>query len=196
MVESSDLVRHYLLYFVLPIWLLAGLTDYFLHRRTHIQDNAGTKESLLHALQLGEAGIPVVLGLLLDINALLILIMLIALVIHEFTAFWDVTYAHTKRYISPFEQHMHSFMEVLPIMAVSFVTVNYWDQFLALFGLGIQPARFELRLKLDPLPTAYLMALFFSILLLVIVPYAEELWRCIRAAQQRRQVQPRISRAA
>jgi hypothetical protein len=196
MVESSLLVRHYLLYFILPLWLLAGLTDYILHRQTRIEDNAGTKESLLHAVQLGEVGIPVLLGLLLDINALLILLMLIALVVHEFTAFWDVTYAHTKRYISPLEQHVHSFMEILPIMAISFVTVMYWDQFLALFGLGVQPARFELRLKPDPISTLYLVALFFSILVFILFPYGEELWRCLRAARQRRSVEPRITRAA
>ena len=126
--------RPYLLYFILPLWLLAGLSDYVLHKRTHIEDNSGTKESVLHALQLGEAGIPVILGLLFDINALIIAIMLVALVVHEATALWDVTYAHTRRYISPLEQHVHSFLEVLPIMAVSFVTVLYWDQLQALLA--------------------------------------------------------------
>ena len=186
MIDPAGLVRNYLLYFILPLWLLVGLTDYFLHKRTRIEDNAGTKESLLHAAQLTEAGIPVLLGLSLDINALVILVMLVALVAHEFTAWWDVAYTHTRRYIGPFEQHMHSFLEVLPIMAISFVTVLYWDQFLALFGLGTQPARFEIRLKPDPVPTGYLVALFVAIALFVVLPYGEELWRCIRAARRRR----------
>src|SRR6187401_1469859 len=124
--DPALLVRHYLLYFIIPLWILAGLTDYFLHKRTKIEDNAGTKESILHALQLGEAGIPVILGLFFDINALIIAVMLGAVVVHEATALWDVTYAHTRRYIGPLEQHVHSFMEVLPIMAVSFVTILYW----------------------------------------------------------------------
>ena len=195
MIIPAFLVRQYLLYFVLPMWLLAGLIDYFLHKRTHIEDNAGTKESLLHMLQLGEAGIPVVLGLIFDINALIILMMLIALVLHEITALWDVTYAHTRRYIGPFEQHVHSFMEILPIMAVSFVTVLYWDQFLALFGMGTQPARFEFRLKPDPLPTSYLIALFTSIVFFIVLPYSEELWRCMKTAQKRVQAQS-VARAA
>jgi len=186
MLDPALLVRPYLLYFILPLWLLAGLTDYFLHKRTRIEDNAGTKESLLHAAQLTEAGVPVLLGLLLDINAFVILIMLVALVVHEFTALWDVSYAHTRRYISPLEQHVHSFLEVLPIMAVSFVTVLYWNQFLALFGLGTEPARFEIRLKPDPVPTGYLVALFISIALFIVVPYGEELWRCLEAANRRR----------
>ena len=103
MTDPALLVRYYLLYFILPLWILAGLADYFLHKRTKIEDNAGTKESILHALQLGEAGIPVVLGLLFDINALIMAVMLGAVVVHEATALWDVTYAHTRRYIGPLE---------------------------------------------------------------------------------------------
>ena len=136
MLDPALIVRSYLLYFILPLWVLAGLTDYFLHRYTRIEENSGTKESILHILQLGEAGLPVIMALLFEINAFVIGIMLFVLIIHEVTALWDVYYAHTRRYISPWEQHVHSFLEVLPIMAVSFVTVLYWNQFLALFGLG------------------------------------------------------------
>jgi uncharacterized membrane protein len=125
------LVRYYLLYFILPLWILAGMTDYFLHKRTRIENTSGTKESILHLLQLTEAGVPVVLGLLFDINALIMAVMLGAVILHEATALWDVTYAHTRRYLGPLEQHIHSFLEVLPIMAVSFVTTLYWNQFLA-----------------------------------------------------------------
>ena len=186
MTDPALLVRYYLLYLVIPLWLLAGLTDYFLHKQTKIEDNAGTKESILHALQLGEAGIPVILGLLFDINALIIAVMLGAVVVHEATALWDVTYAHTRRYIGPLEQHVHSFMEVLPIMAVSFVTILYWNQFLALFGWGPESPRFDLKAKTDPLPTNYLIALFSSIATLIVFPYGEELWRCVRKNRYRK----------
>ena len=185
MIDPASLVRPYLLYFILPLWLLAGLSDYVLHKRTHIEDNSGTKESVLHALQLGEAGTPVILGLLFDINALIIAIMLVALVVHEATALWDVTYAHTRRYISPLEQHVHSFLEVLPIMAVSFVTVLYWDQLQALLGMGSQTARFEFRPKADPISAPYLLSFFGSIAIFIGIPYGEELWRCLKAGRRR-----------
>lgn len=68
-------------------------------------------------------------------------------------------------------------------MAVSFVTIMYWNQFLTLIGLGSDVARFEIRFKSDAIPTGYLIALFSSIILL---PYSEELWRCIKAAGIRR----------
>lgn len=181
--EPGLLVRSYVLYFVLPLWVAAGLADYFLHKHTRIEDTSGTKESVLHLLQLGEAGVPVVVALLFEINALVIGIMLFALLVHEATALWDVHYAHTRRYISPWEQHIHSFLEVLPIMAVSFVTVLYWDQFLALLGLGPEAPRFGFELKTNALPFTYLVGLFGSIVLFIVLPYGEELWRCFSATR-------------
>jgi hypothetical protein len=180
------LLRDYLLFFILPLWIVAGLTDYVLHKHTRIEETAGTKESILHALQLAEAGVPVLMALLLDINALIILVMLIGFVLHEITALWDLRYAFRRRYVSPFEQHVHSFMEVLPLMALSFVTVMYWNQFMALFGFGPEPARFELHQKSNPIPTEYLLPLLLSVACFVVLPYAEELWRCIRTASSRR----------
>ena len=110
-------------------------------------------------------------------------IMLIALVTHEITALWDVTYANTRRYIGPLEQHVHSFLELLPLMAVSFVIVLHWDQFLALFGFGTRQAQLGFHLKANPLSPFYLGALFSSIAVFILVPYAEELWRCITISQ-------------
>jgi hypothetical protein len=186
MVDAAVLLRHYLLFLILPLWMLAGIMDYILHRQTRIEETAGTKESLLHAIQLAEAGIPILLALFLDINALIILVMLMGLVLHEITAFWDISYASRRRYVSPLEQHVHSFMEVLPFMALSFVTVLYWNQFAALFGIGPESARFELRPKAHPLSPAYLIVLLLSIGCFVVLPYAEELWRCVRTAPSRR----------
>jgi hypothetical protein len=165
--------------------MAAGLTDYVLHKRAQIEDNAGTKESILHALQLGEAGIPVVLALLLEINALIFLVMVLAFILHELTSLWDVSYASAHRDVSPLEQHVHSFMEVLPLMALSFVTILYWNQFVALIGLGPEPPQFELRPKSNPLSTGYLVGLFLCIMLFVVLPYGEELWRCLRASRSR-----------
>lgn len=182
--DPALLVRDYILYVILPLWVLVGLIDYFLHKRTHIEETSGTKESILHILQLGEAGIPVILALLFEVNALIIAIMLVALIIHEATALWDVTYAHTRRYISPWEQHIHSFLEVLPIMAISFVIVLYWNQFLALFGLGNEAPRFVFEPKASPLPSPYLATLFGSITICIALPYGEELWRCISASRR------------
>ena len=184
--DPALLIRQYLLFFILPLWVLAGLTDYVLHRRARIEDTAGIKESVLHAMQLAEAGLPVLVALLLEINALIILFMLICLVLHEITALWDVSYASRRRYVSPLEQHVHSFMEVLPLMALSFVTVMYWNQFAALFGFGTETARFELRPKANPISSVYLAVLLLCVTCFIMLPYAEEVWRCLRSARRGR----------
>ena len=119
-------------------------------------------------------------GLLLDINALVLVIMLVTLIAHEATALWDASIATGSRYVGVLEQHIHSFLELLPLMAFTFVTILSWQQFIALFGLGSETAHFELRLKDDPLPLTYLLSLFGAIVLLVVIPYSEELWRCLR----------------
>ena len=90
---------------------------------------------------------------------------------------------------------MHSFMEVLPFVALLFVTILNWDQFLALLGLGSEPPRFELKLKTDPIPGGYLVTLLSSILFFIIVPYTEELWRCVKA-ERHRLVESDIAQAA
>ena len=182
MLDAGLLLRQYLLFFILPLWMLAGLTDYVLHKRTRIEETAGIKESVLHALQLGEAGLPVLAALLLEINALIILFMLIGFVLHEVTALLDVSYASSRRYVSPLEQHVHSFMEVLPLMALSFVTVMYWNQFAALFGFGPETPRFDLHPKSHPISSVYLAVLLLCIACFIVLPYTEELWRCFRAA--------------
>src|SRR5690606_36994995 len=54
---------YYLLYFLLPLWLLAGFADWLCHRRARISLNAGPKESLLHLLMLLEVSVPLLLAL-------------------------------------------------------------------------------------------------------------------------------------
>ncbi len=189
MEETALLIRHYLLYLILPLWIAAGLGDYLMHRRTRIEHTSGTKESVLHLMQLGEIGVPVLFALLFEVNALLLLVMLVALAAHEATALWDLAYATGLREIRPLEQHLHSFMEVLPLMAVSFVSILHWDEFRSLFGVGPVSARWSLTLKPAPLPAGYLVSLLAAVGLLIVLPYGEELWRCVRAGRRSRSVE-------
>ncbi|WP_051974879.1 hypothetical protein [Cupriavidus necator] len=177
--------RLVLMYGLVPLWLLAGLADWLCHRATHIERNAGPTESLLHMLMLAEVGLPMLMVLFLEVNALVIGIVLAALVIHEPTAWWDVQYASKRRHIAPVEQHMHSLLEVLPLTAASYLVVMYWSQFLALFGLGSEPAR--MALKPEPLPPAYLAGLLGAVVVLAGLPYLEELWRCVRWRRRERE---------
>ncbi|WP_454737876.1 diguanylate cyclase [Cupriavidus necator] len=179
--------RLVLMYGLVPLWLLAGLGDWLCHRATHIERNAGAPESLMHMLMLAEVGLPLLMVLFLEVNALMIGVVLAAVVIHEATAWWDVQYASTRRHIAPVEQHMHSLLEVLPLTAASYVVVMHWGQFLALFGLGSEPARMALALKAEPLPPAYLAGLLVAVVVLAGLPYLEELWRCVRWRRRERE---------
>ena len=174
-----------LMYFVLPVWLVAGFADYLCHRATSIQITTGWRESLLHLLQFGEMAIPTLAAIFLEINALIIAVMIVCLVAHEATAIWDVSYAYERREITPTEQHVHSFLEMLPLMALLLVIVLHWGQFLALFGLGSEAAQWAIQLKQPPLPWLYVSVILVLVLVFDVLPYMEELWRGIRQDDRR-----------
>jgi hypothetical protein len=174
-----------LLYFIMPLWFFAGFADWLCHRAAKIEETTGAKESLIHLLMFAEVAIPLLAALFLEINALIIALMIVAFLAHEATALWDVSYAVTRREVTPFEQHVHSFLEMLPLMAAAFVATLHWPQFLALFGAGPEPARFDLTGKQEPLPVAYIVAVLTAALLFELLPYLEELRRGLRTAHGR-----------
>lgn len=182
---QAQLAQNILMYFVLPLWLAAGFADWLCHRRSHIETTSGPKESALHLLALAEIGVPVLLALFFEINALVIAVMIVAFVLHEATTLWDLSYASNTREITPIEQHVHSFLEMLPLMGLAFIALLHWGQFLALFGLGSETARLELALKQPPLPLSYTVTILAAVLLYNIIPYAEELVRGLRAKRGR-----------
>ena len=76
-----------------------------------------------------------------------------ALALHSGTAYWDQVYAEPRRRVAPAEQHVHSLLEVCPLMAALFVTALHWDQARALAGRDRRGPRFGIRFKRhDPLP--------------------------------------------
>jgi hypothetical protein len=179
------ITENYLLYVILPLWLAAGVADWLCHRASHIATTSGAKESLIHLLMMGQAGLAVLLGLFLEINALVIAIMLACWLAHEITAHWDLRYAVTRREVRPIEQHVHNYLGAIPFMALSFIILLHWPQFLALFGGGPEPADFTLSRKQTPLPIAYIVAILAAILLFEVLPYVEEFARGLIANRGR-----------
>lgn len=173
--------RRYLLYAVLPLWLGAGFADYLFHRRTHIERTSGAHESVIHLMMMAETGIPLLMGLFLEINALVLAMMGALFVAHEATAYWDVNYAETRRTVTPNEQHAHSFLEVVPFMALSMTVCLNWEQTLSLFGLGPQRPKFRLRFREPPASPAYVLGILGAVAAFGALPYAEELIRCLLA---------------
>jgi hypothetical protein len=169
-------VWNLLVYIVLPFWVLAGFADYLCHRASGIEHATGARESLIHWLMLAEVGLPLGLAVFFRINALLLLVMIACLIAHEITGYLDLKLAMATRKVTIFEHQVHSVLEVLPLTAVLMVMALHWPQTQALFGLGQEVPDFSLGPKQTPrwgeiIPPAA------AFLLLVIAPYAEELWR-------------------
>lgn len=173
-----------LLYFVLPVWLIAGFADWICHRATDIENTTGLKETWIHILMFLEMGLPLLSALFLEVNALVFAFMIVLFFCHEATALWDVSYAVTAREVKPIEQHVHSFLEMVPLMALLLVISRHWSQFQALFGFGDEPPRFELMWRADPLPTGYIIFVLSAIFLLEMLPYLEEYWRGKKARKR------------
>ena len=49
--------------------------------------------------------------------------------------------------------------------------------------MGHEPARYEFRQNSNPLPLAYLEGSFSVVGLLIVLPFGEELWRCLVASR-------------
>lgn len=180
MPDTNTLIRRLIMYFIVPLWHAASIADWLCHRRTKIETTAGTKESLIHLLGLAEIGLPVLACMFLEINPPVLALMIAAFFAHEATVLWDVSYAINRRKVTPIEQHVHSFLELLPLMAASFIVVLHWDKFLEL--LGHRGKRdMKLRLKREPLPAPYVVAALGAVLVCEILPFLEEFRRCWRA---------------
>jgi hypothetical protein len=174
----AALLQHFLMYVVVPVWLVAGLADYMCHRSARIEETSGVFESLLHLLQFAQVGMPLLAALFLEINAAILLLMMVGLVLHQATAVWDVRYANDTRRVAPVEQHIHGVLEMTPAIATAIVAILHWPQFLSLFGVG--EARFALALKNPPLPAWYLWSVMLAVLAFGVLPYGEELLRTLR----------------
>jgi hypothetical protein len=180
--DVASLLQNFLLYAVIPAWLCAGLADWACHRATDIESTGGTKESLLHVAQLSEVGLPLLAALFFEINALVIAAMIGGLLLHQATATWDVRWANATRTIPPVEQHVHSVLEMAPVMVFAGFAILNWP---AVHDLMQGHLSLSFTLKEQPLPTAYLTALTLAVLAMGVVPYGEELLRCLRAGRSR-----------
>jgi len=175
----SYLLSASILCFFIPLWMIAGFADWLFHRHSRISETSGVKESLLHLLMIGEIGVPMLAGLFLEINALVIGLMIAGFLAHEATVLWDLRYAASKRRILPGEQIIHSFQELIPLTVLALVIFLHWEQFEALVTMS-DHAHFVLAWKRDPLAPGHLMLLLAGAAVLVVLPFVEELWRCYR----------------
>jgi hypothetical protein len=156
-------------------WMSAGLGDWLCHRHSLIERTSGPGESALHLLLYLLVSLPIVLVLFLEINAMLLLFMTACVLAHAAASWWDTGFAQPRRHISALEQQMHSYQDMLPLLALALALTLNWNALL-------QPA-WSWSVRLTPLPPAWIWGVLLSLaagLLLVL----EELWRCLRSGER------------
>jgi hypothetical protein len=178
---STASINAFILLVLLPAWLAVGLMDWHWHRRSRIELNSGPKESALHLALSGVAGFAVLSALLLEIDAAVLIVLIAAFIFHEVVTTLDIKHAFSMRVISPAEQRTHDFMTAIPFAALCLTTMTHTHQAAAILGLERTPGDWELRWKDPALPLSYLLSWVAAAFLLNVLPFAEELFRGLRA---------------
>jgi len=177
----QDAARFILVYVVMPAWLLAGLADWACHRRTRLEHTTGIKESLLHLLMVAQMGLGVLAAIFLEMTSAVLLLLMVLLVLHALTSHWDLHYASGRREVGAFEQSVHAYLEALPLAALALLAASHWPQVTAIFGAGGSMPDWRWAWKTDALPMHMIAMLLAASAVFGFVPYAEELYRCLKA---------------
>ena len=179
--EMNNMVLSLILYVMLPLWGIAGFVDWCCHRATKIEENAGVKESFIHALMGIQVGIPIMLALLFEMNVLILLCCLVVLITHEVVAHNDVKYAAPLREISIWETHAHNYLATIPFYIFALVSIRNWDIFMDMITFNWSGG-FYLTLRQDPVAgNLYFLPYYLTFMTCIcFIPYAEEFWRCWR----------------
>jgi hypothetical protein len=159
---------------VLPLWILVGLADWWCHRRSDIERTSGLRENLFHLALFALVAAGAVATALLDINYLVLLLLMAVFLAHELLTWIELRYVTDRRHISPFEQMVHSFLEILPLLVLAVLAVDL----IAAQPVGSGAWSMRLRHDLAPGP---LVAAAIAVLLLNVAPLLEETGRCLHA---------------
>ncbi|MGH1471917.1 MAG: diguanylate cyclase [Cellvibrionaceae bacterium] len=178
--ETNSLLIQVLLYVFLPLWGIAGFVDWCCHRATNIESTTGIKESLMHSVMGIQLGIPILLCLLFYINVSILLVCIAAWCLHEVIAHMDVHYASTRRKISIWEMHAHSYLATLPLFMLSIIVVINWPTMVKLLTLDWAGQMGFVRLETMHGSDSYLRTYLIFMSIACVFPYAEELFRCLR----------------
>jgi len=156
---------------VLPLWVAAGLLDWLCHRAADIAHTSGLKENLLHLVMFGEIGAGMAAVAFLEIDGAVLLIVMAVFALHELTVYWDLHYSTPRRHVGPFEQMVHSVLEILPLLSLALLAVIAWPQW----------SDVSLRAKAQPLPSAYLAGAAAFVAVFNGLPLLQETWACWKA---------------
>jgi hypothetical protein len=174
-----------LMYVVYPVWVAAGFADWACHRATGIAVTSGLKENLLHWLMYAEIGVGMAAVAFFEIDAAVLAIVLAVFVVHQLTVYWDLDYSTLRRDVGPFEQMVHSFLELLPLASLLLLAVIAWPQVLAAAHVGVGVSDWSLRPKDEPWPQRYIAIALGASVLFNGLPLLLETVSCLRGGKKR-----------
>jgi len=180
----QDAAAFILMYIVFPLWVAAGLADWYCHRRTGIAITSGLAENLLHWLMYAQVGVGMLVVALFETNAAVLAIVFGVFLLHQATVYGELAYSSIRRDVDPLEQMVHSFLELLPLVS------------LALLAVIADRSDWTLRVRAQPWPVEYLAACAAATVLFNALPLLHETAACLRArklpqpARRRARVEP------
>jgi len=155
------------------LWLIAGCLDFVCHRRTRLPQTSGLRESALHLAQLALLGIAMTSGLALTIGPAVFAALVALVAAHALLGYLDTRQAYGRRDIRPFEQHLHSVLDLAPVAALWW-TFSWWYR-----------AEAPLAWRDPPAPTAVWIAVIAPALLLCAAPALLEFRAALAVARAR-----------
>ena len=179
MLDTNQLLINFLLFGLLPIWGIAGFSDWLCHKATRIESTSGLKESLMHSLMGIQIGIPIFLCLVFKINVLILLICFCTWILHELVAHWDVHYASSRREISIWEMHAHNYLATLPMYMLIAIQIINWPEFVKLITLNWEGGMTLILLDKKHGGISYLPIYLAFMTVFCVFPYIEENIRCL-----------------
>jgi hypothetical protein len=168
-----------LMYVIFPLWVGAGLADWWCHRRTAIETTTGLRESLTHIVLFGQMALGGLAILFLEINMAALALLSALFLSHELTTWWELRWVRGQRELRAGEQMIHSFLELLPLFVLLSLLVLHFER----FGPWQQAEPWRWQWKATPLPPAYLLLSCGAVFALNLLPLLEELRRCWRASR-------------
>jgi hypothetical protein len=186
---THDLVLLLILYVILPLWGVTGFVDWVCHRATDIENTSGLKEALIHVLMGVQVAIPIAVGILFEMNVLVFLMCLAALVAHEVVAHFDVKTTMHERVISIWEVHAHNYLSTIPFYLIALIGVRNPDTVIKTFTFD-WAGEMVLLLRSEPVGGgAYLPWYVCFMGVICLLPYTEEVFRCWRVSLQKKEGQ-------
>lgn len=194
----NDAAAFLLMFVVFPLWVVAGFTDWACHVRTAIAVTSGLKENALHWLMYAEIGVGLAAVAFFEINAAVLALVLGAFLLHEATVYWDLHYSTMRRDVGPFEQMVHSFLEMLPLVSLALLALIAWPQAQALVHANSVAPEWVFRPKDEPWPMPYIVGALAASMLFNALPLLHETITCVAArgarvrARPQERVEPRL----